>query len=76
MEGVGLLFLTKNSVAEAMYYRVNSSDKDVFDFMIQLVYLELRGCFRLHIIWVAGTKQKAAGINYFQGFFYRRDSLV
>ena len=30
--------------------------------MLRLVYLDLRGCFRLQIIWVVGTKQKAAGI--------------
>ena len=37
MEGVELLFLTDNFVAEAMYYRGNSSDKDIFEFTLQLV---------------------------------------
>ena len=65
MEGVELFFMTKNSVAEAVYYRGNSIDKDIFEFMIRLVYLELRGCFILQIIWVAGTRQIEVGIYGF-----------
>ena len=30
MEGVELSFLNDNSVAEAVYYQVNSSDKEIF----------------------------------------------
>ena len=30
MEGLELLFLTNNSVADAMYYWVNSSNKEIF----------------------------------------------
>ena len=30
MEGVELFFLDNNSVAEAVYYRGNSSDKEIF----------------------------------------------
>ena len=29
----------------------------------------MRGCFRLHIIWVAGTRQIEAGIYGFSRFF-------
>ena len=50
MEGLEIFFLTRNSVVEAMYYQVNYSNKDIFEFMLRLVYLELRGCFRLNII--------------------------
>ena len=39
--------------------------------MLQLVYLELTGCFRLHIIWVAGRRQIAAVIDGFS-----RDCLI
>ena len=49
-EGVGIFFLTENSVAEAVYYWGKSSNKDIFELMLRLVYLELRGRFRLHII--------------------------
>ena len=69
IEGVELLFLTDNSVAEALYYRGNSSDKEIFELMLRLFYLELRGCFVLHIIWVAGTRQTEAGIYVFPGIF-------
>ena len=43
MEGVELLFLTDNSVAEALYYRENSNDKDIFELMPLLLYLDLGG---------------------------------
>ena len=65
MEGAELFFLTNNAMAEDVYYRGKSSDKDIFDLMLLLVYLELRGCFRLHIIWVAGKKQTSTGIYGF-----------
>ena len=39
MEGVELFFITKNSMAEAVYYQGNSSDKDIFDLLLRLVYL-------------------------------------
>ena len=63
IDGVELFFLTEKSVADAVYYQGNSSDKDIFGLMLQMVYLYLRGCFILHIIWVAGMRQIAAGID-------------
>ena len=51
MKLLEILFMTDNSVAEAVYYWENSSDKNIFELILQLFYLELRGCFRLHIIW-------------------------
>ena len=65
MEGVDLLFMTDNSMVEVMYYRGNSREKDIFKLILRLVYLELKGCFILYIIWVAGNKQIAVGINGF-----------
>ena len=69
IEGVELFFLTNNSMAETVYYWGNSSDKEIFELMLRLVYLELRGFFRSHIIWVAGTRQIAVVIDVFQGVF-------
>ena len=57
MEGVDIFFLTRNSVVEAMYYQGNSSNKDIFELMIRLLYLELRSCFILHIIWLSGERK-------------------
>ena len=37
MEGVELFFITNNSVAESVYYWGNSSGKDIFELMLQLV---------------------------------------
>ena len=34
MEEVELFFLTNNSVSEAVYYQVNSSNKEIFDLML------------------------------------------
>ena len=50
IEGVELLFLTNNYVAEAVYYLGNSRNKDIFELMIWLVYLDLRDYFRLHVL--------------------------
>ena len=54
-------------MAEAVYYQGNFGDKYIFYLMLRLVCLDLRGCFRLHIIWVAGTSKIAAGEYFFQG---------
>ena len=67
MKGVELLFLTENSVAEAVYYCGNSSDKEILELMLRLVYLDLRDCFRLHIIWLARVREIVSGIDGFQG---------
>ena len=65
MEGTETFFLTNNYVEEDVYYRGKSGNKEIFVLMLWLVYLELRGGFRLHIIWVAGTRQIATGIDGF-----------
>ena len=65
MEGVELLFLPDNSVAEALYYRENSNDKDIFELILRLVYQNIWGCFRFHIVWVYGTRQIATRIYGF-----------
>ena len=57
MEGVDFFFMTDNSVAEAVYYQGNSSDKEIFELMLRLVNLDLRGYFRIHNIWVSGTRK-------------------
>ena len=64
-EKVELFFLAENSVAEAVYYWGNSSNNNIFELMLLLVYLKSRGCFRLHIIWVDSTRQIASRINGF-----------
>ena len=39
MGGVEILFLTDNSVGYAKYYQENSSNKEIFELMLRLVYL-------------------------------------
>ena len=65
MEGVEIFFLNDNSVVEAVYYWGNYSNKEIFELILWLVYLELRDCLRLHLIWVAGARQIASGIYGF-----------
>ena len=65
MDEVEIFFLAGRYMAETMYYRGNSRNKNIFELILRLVYLEPRGCFRLHIIWVAGTKQITTGIDGF-----------
>ena len=43
MEGLELFFLTENSVNEVVYYQGNSNDKDIFELMPLLLYLDLGG---------------------------------
>ena len=62
-----LFFLTDKSMEEAVYYWGNPINNDIFDLMLQFIYLELSGCFRLYSIWVAGTRQIVAGIYGFSG---------
>ena len=62
-----LLFLTDNSMEEAVYYQGNSSDKDISELILWLVYSDLWGCFIFQIIWLSGTIQIASGIDGFSG---------
>ena len=69
MDGIELLSLTENSVEKAIYYRGNSCNKEIFEMVPRLIYFELRGCFRLHIIWVDGSRRIVAGIDgFYRGF--------
>ena len=52
-------------MAEAVYYRGKFRNKEIFGLMLRLFYLEVRVCFRLHTIWVAGMRKIAAGIDDF-----------
>ena len=69
MEGLKLFFLTDNYMTYVVYYQVNASDKEIFELVMQLIYLYLRGCFRLHIMWVERTRQIATGIYGFSRCF-------
>ena len=57
-----LFFLPANSAVESVYYWVNSSNKEIFKLMLWLVYLDLRECFRLIIIWVAWTMNQIVAV--------------
>ena len=53
-------------MVKSVYYWGNFIDKGIFELMLRLVYLYQRSCFKLHIIWVAETRQKAAQIDVFK----------
>ena len=63
----GDIFLVENGVSEAVYCWGNSINKELFELLFNIVYLDLRGCFKLHILCLDGTRQIAAGIYVFSG---------
>ena len=56
LEGIELFIFTDNSVAEAAYYKGNSSSKLLFDLILRLTILEVNFKMKLHIIHVSGTR--------------------
>ena len=46
---------TDNSTAESVYYKGNSSSQHLFELVLCLRKLEMRGVLVLHVVHVAGT---------------------
>jgi len=65
MKGFELLLCTEKSTSECCYYTGTYSDLKIFALILRMLYSELRGFFKLHLIWVAGTRQIATGIDDF-----------
>ena len=63
--GSGAFLFTENSMSESIYYEVKLSYQEIFELMFYLVYLKIKGCFRLKIIWVYGTRHIAAVVEEF-----------
>ena len=60
--------MTENGVYEAVYYQGNSINQEIFDLLLRLLYLDLRGCFKWHI-YVSGTRNIASGTDGFSRWY-------
>ena len=54
-EGVEIFIFADNSVAEAAFYKGNSSSRLLFDLVLRLTVLEFTQKMKIHLIHVAGT---------------------
>ena len=61
--GMELFLFTDNSVAEACVYKGTSSNKHLFELVLELKELELENQFKVHVIHVAGTRMIAQGTD-------------
>ncbi|KAL7560094.1 hypothetical protein ACA910_005352 [Epithemia clementina (nom. ined.)] len=53
--GTEIFVFTNNSTTESAFYHGTSKSKLLFDLVLRLKKLELKGKLFLHLIWVAGT---------------------
>jgi hypothetical protein len=63
LQGAEVFLFTDNSTAEAVYYKGNSSSRTLFELMLRLRELEMRGDLKLHVIHVAGTRMQDEGAD-------------
>jgi hypothetical protein len=58
-----VFIFTDNSTAEAVYCKGNSSSKPLFELVLRLRQLEMRGNLIMHMVHVAGTRMQAEGAD-------------
>ena len=63
MVGIKLFLFTDNYTSEWCFYKGTYTDPKLFDMMVSLKKLILRGGHKIHIIWVAGTLQIESGMD-------------
>jgi hypothetical protein len=63
LQGAEVFMFTDNTTAEGAFFRGTSSVKPLFELVVRLKTLELRGEFQLHMIHVAGTRMIAQGTD-------------
>ncbi|KAL7567716.1 hypothetical protein ACA910_012051 [Epithemia clementina (nom. ined.)] len=61
--GSELFVFTDNSTAESAFHRGTSKSKLLFNLVLQLRKLEMRGDLFIHVIWVAGTRMIEQGTD-------------
>jgi hypothetical protein len=61
--GSEVFLFTDNSTAESVYYKGNSSSKTLFELMLRLRNLEMKGDLVLHVVHVAGTRMQGEGAD-------------
>jgi hypothetical protein len=58
-----VFLFTDNSTAESVYYKGNSSSRPLFELMLRLRQLEMKGSLVLQVVHVAGTRMQAEGAD-------------
>jgi hypothetical protein len=63
VQGAEVFLFTDNSTAEAVFFKGNSSSRPLFDLMLRLRHIEMKGDLVLHVIHVAGTRMVEEGAD-------------
>jgi hypothetical protein len=63
LQGAEVFIFTDNSTAESVFYKGNSSSKMLFELMLRLRELEMKGDLKLHVIHVSGTRMQEEGAD-------------
>ena len=63
MGGCEVFMFTDNSVAERAYYKGTSSDKHLFELVLRLRKIAMKGDLILHVVHIAGTRMIKMGID-------------
>jgi hypothetical protein len=63
LRGAEVFLFTDNSTAESVYYKGNSSSKALYELMLRLRDLEMKGDLVLHVIHVSGTRMEGEGAD-------------
>jgi hypothetical protein len=63
LEGCEVFIFTDNSTAESAFFKGNSSSEHLYDLVLRLRELEMKGNLILHMIHVAGTRMQEEGAD-------------
>jgi hypothetical protein len=63
LEGCEVFIFTDNTTAEAAFFKGNSSSQHLYELVLRLRELKMRGNLKLHMIHVAGTRMQAEGAD-------------
>jgi hypothetical protein len=63
LDGCEVFIFTDNTTAEAAFYKGNSSSRHLYELVLRLRELEMKGNLKVHMIHVAGTRMEAEGAD-------------
>jgi hypothetical protein len=63
LAGAEVFIFTDNSTAEQVYYKGNSSSKELYELNLRLHVLEMKGNLILHMVHCAGTRMQCEGAD-------------
>jgi hypothetical protein len=63
LEDCEVFIFTDNTTAEAAFYKGNSSSEYLYELVLRLRKLEMKGRLKLHVIHCAGTRMQAEGTD-------------